>query len=104
MKLVKFAAIIPAIVIGILSTSSTSTVKSESVVPAPVFNSRIETPTICPVVGDGNKANFDIGSVDPEVPVYQHCSSCSIGVYAEHNDGKMSCTYCGKSEQPPAGE
>ncbi len=33
--------------------------------------------------------------VDTDSP-YQHCS-CGVGVYLPHDNGKSSCTYCGKT-------
>jgi hypothetical protein len=52
----------------------------------------------CPVVGAGTEPNSSASFApedDSNAPIYEHCRSCLTGVYSEHKDEIVRCTFCG---------
>lgn len=50
----------------------------------------IDRLAVCPVAPEKVEPSF----IASEVPPYDHCGTCNIGVYLPHDDGSVKCTYC----------
>ena len=81
-------------IVGETRTSATQTTKTDS---GGKYSASVSF-TFCPVVGDGNmvagtEADYALVA-NNEAPIYEHCMECRAGVYSEHEDGVVSCTFC----------